>query len=62
MPLFSIVIPLYNSEKFIKKCLLSVLKQKFSNYEILIVNDCSTDRGLEICQKYVESRSNLVFS
>lgn len=52
MPLFSIIIPIYNSEKFIKKCLLSVLKQKFSNYEIIIINDHSLDRSLEICKKF----------
>ena len=52
MPLFSIVIPVYNYEKLIKKCLLSILKQKFSDYEILIINDCSKDRSLKICKKY----------
>ena len=52
MPLFSIVIPIYNSEKYIKKCLLSVLKQKFTNYEILIINDCSTDKSLAVCQRF----------
>ena len=57
MPLFSIVIPLYNSEKYIKKCLLSVLKQKFYNYEILIINDCSTDNSLKICKKFEKKYS-----
>lgn len=52
MPLFSIIIPLYNCEKFIKACLLSVLNQNFSNYEIIIVNDCSKDRSLKICKEY----------
>jgi len=52
VPLFSIIIPLYNCEKFIEKCLLSVLNQNFSNYEIIIINDCSKDRSLKICKKY----------
>ena len=52
MPLLSIIIPLYNCEKFIAKCLLSVLNQNFSNYEIIIINDCSKDRSLKICTKY----------
>ena len=52
MPLFSIIIPLYNCEKFIAKCLLSVLNQNFNNYEIIIINDCSKDRSLKICKKY----------
>ena len=52
MPLFSIIIPLYNCEKFIEACLLSVLNQNFNNYEIIIINDCSKDRSLKICTKY----------
>ena len=52
MPLFSIIIPIYNGEKFIKECLTSVLKQKFSNYEIIIINDHSLDRSLEICKEF----------
>ena len=52
MPLFSIIIPLYNCEKFIEICLLSVLNQNFNNYEIIIINDCSKDRSLKICTKY----------
>ena len=52
VPLFSIIIPLYNCEKFIAKCLLSVLNQNFNNYEILIINDCSKDLSLKICKKY----------
>lgn len=54
VPLFSIIIPLYNCEKFIAKCLLSVLNQNFNNYEILIINDCSKDSSLKICTKYKE--------
>ena len=54
MPLFSIIIPLYNCEKFIEKCLLGVLNQNFNNYEIIIINDCSKDRSLKICTKYKE--------
>ena len=57
MPLFSIIIPVYNKEKLIKKCLLSILKQKFSDYEIIIINDCSKDRSLAICKKYKKKHS-----
>jgi glycosyltransferase involved in cell wall biosynthesis len=54
VPLFSIIIPLYNCEKFIEKCLLGVLNQNFNSYEIIIINDCSKDRSLKICTKYRE--------
>ena len=45
---FSVIIPVYNVEEFIGKCLDSVLKQTFSDYEIVAVNDGSTDSSLKI--------------
>ena len=47
-PIFTIIIPVYNSEKYIKKCLDSIEKQQFSDFEIICVNDGSTDDSLEI--------------
>ncbi len=45
MPFFSIVIPLYNKENFIQNTIKSVLSQTFSDYELIIINDGSTDKG-----------------
>ena len=42
-PKISVIIPLYNAEKFIRQCLISVLSSKFQGYEVLVVDDCSTD-------------------
>ena len=56
---FSIIIPLYNCEKYIEKCLESVLQQNYGNYEIIVVNDGSTDSSLEIVNKYINSHQNL---
>lgn len=50
----SILIPAYNAEKTIKKCLDSVISQTFSNIEILLVEDCSEDNTLTICQQYAQ--------
>ncbi|GLB53740.1 glycosyl transferase [Neptunitalea chrysea] len=46
-PLFSIIIPLYNKEKYILKTLQSVLQQDYTNFEIVLVNDCCTDNSLQ---------------
>lgn len=48
----SIIIPIYNSEAFLEKCLDSLLKQKFRDFEALLINDGSTDNSIVICEKY----------
>lgn len=48
---FSVIIPMYNEEKNICRCIDSILDQNFTNYEILIIDDGSTDRSLSICEK-----------
>ena len=50
MPFFSIIIPLFNKEKFLKATLESVFEQTFSDFEILVINDGSTDKSLEIVE------------
>ena len=53
---FSVIIPVYNGEKYIERCIESVLKSDFNNYEIIIVNDGSTDKTKEILQrKYINN-------
>lgn len=48
----SIIIPVYNGEKYLHRCLDSVINQSYQELEIIIVNDGSTDASLEICEKY----------
>jgi glycosyltransferase involved in cell wall biosynthesis len=48
----SIIIPIYNSQKYLKACLNSVLKSEFSNFEVILIDDGSTDKSLSICQEY----------
>lgn len=51
-PKVSIIVPIYNAEKFLDKCIQSIINQTYSNLEIILVNDGSTDKSLEICNKY----------
>lgn len=51
MPFFSVIIPLYNKEKFVENAVNSILQQTFSDFEIIIVEDCSTDKSLEVISK-----------
>lgn len=53
-PLVSVLTPVYNGEEFLQQCIESVLNQTYKNWEYIIVNNCSTDRSLEIAQKYAE--------
>lgn len=52
---FSIIIPIYNVEKYLKNCIESILQQDFDDYEILLINDGSTDNSLSICKEYQNS-------
>ena len=51
---FSIVIPLYNKSLYIEKTLNSIINQKYQNYEVLIVNDGSTDNSKEVVEDFIE--------
>lgn len=52
--LVSIIIPVYNAGKYIEKCIDSIIKQTYSNWELLLVNDGSKDNSLEVCNKIKE--------
>lgn len=51
--LVSIIIPINNGEQYLDRCLISVVSQSYSNLEIILVNDGSKDKSLEICNKWV---------
>lgn len=50
----SIIIPVYNSEEFLEKCINSLLAQTIKNFEIILINDGSKDKSLEICRQFAQ--------
>lgn len=59
MVMFSVVIPVYNVEHYVKECLESVVHQKTKSVEIILVDDGSTDDSGKICMEYAETHSNV---
>ena len=60
-PLFSIIVPIYNVERYLEQCIESVLAQDYQNYELILVDDGSPDNSIDICAKYAKQYSNIVF-
>lgn len=56
---FYILIPVYNVEKYVEKCVLSAVNQNYSNYEILLVDDGSKDNSGKICDEFSEKYNNI---
>jgi len=60
MPLISVVLPVYNGEQFLAEAIESCLNQSYQNIELIIVNDCSTDRSLEIITSFEKKDKRIV--
>ncbi|WP_299275253.1 glycosyltransferase family 2 protein [uncultured Psychroserpens sp.] len=59
-PFFSVIISVYNKEKYIGATINSVLDQTFDDFEIIVVNDGSTDRSLQVLNEFEDSRLNII--
>ncbi len=53
IPAISVIIPMYNTEKYIGECLDSILAQTFTDFEVIVVDDCSTDNSAAIVESYI---------
>ncbi|WP_455659338.1 glycosyltransferase family 2 protein [Phocaeicola faecalis] len=58
-PIISVIIPVYNAEKYLSRCLDSLLVQTLTNFEILIINDGSSDGSAALCDKYASNDSRI---
>lgn len=56
----SIIVPIYNADKYLAECLDSILNQTFTDYELILVNDGSTDNSINICRNYQMKDSRII--
>lgn len=56
----SVIIPVYNVEKYISRCIKSILSQTFNDFEIVVVNDASPDKSMQIVQEYAQNDARFV--
>ena len=54
-PLVSVIIPVYNAEKYLSAAILSILNQTYKNLEIILLDDCSTDSSVDIIEDFNQS-------
>ena len=59
-PLISVVLPVFNVEQYIEECIESILNQSYVFFELLIIDDCSTDNTLEILRSFKDNRINII--
>ena len=59
MPEISVIVPAYNTKQYLPRCIDSILSQSFSNFELPLIDDGSTDGGGKICDAYAEKDSRI---
>ena len=60
-PIISIIMPIYNGEKYLEIAINSVLEQSFTNFELLLINDGSSDNSKNICTQYAEKDNRIIY-
>lgn len=58
-PMVSVIMPVYNAERFLDRAIQSILNQTYEKWELILIDDCSTDNSLELINKYSDSRIRL---
>lgn len=60
-PEISVIVPVYNAEQYLEGCMRSIFSQTFQDFEVILVNDGSTDGSAEMCKKYRDSDSRVIY-
>ena len=60
MPKISIIVPIYNVEKYINQCINSILEQTFTDFELILIDDGSPDKCGKICEEYAKKDSRIL--
>ena len=58
-PVCSIILPVYNSERYLNRTITSVLQQTMADFELIAIDDCSTDQSLAILKRWAEKDSRI---
>lgn len=61
MPAFSIIVPVYNAELYLQQCLNSIVEQTYSDFEVILIDDGSTDNSARICKDMAERDSRFIY-
>ena len=59
MPKITVIVPIYNSSKYLRRCVDSLLRQSFTDWECLLIDDGSTDDSFEVCEDIVRTDKRL---
>ncbi len=60
MPKISVIVPVYNVEKYLRRCIESILRQTFTDLELILVDDGSSDNSSVICDEYAKNDNRIV--
>lgn len=60
MPKISVIVPMYNSQKVLSFCVTSILQQTFTDFELILVDDCSTDKTLDVAKNFDDARIKIL--
>lgn len=58
-PAITVIVPVYNQEHLLKRCVNSILNQDYTDFELILINDGSTDSSSQICDKYASKDSRI---